>query len=354
MNSPYADLPAGAFWRTGVVDQRPGAIENLYQKKFAIEKATRTAAAGSCFAQHISRHLRERGFAVLDMEPPPIGLAGEAAANFGYGLYSARYGNIYTSRQLLQLAQEAFGEFTPVDAIWQKEGRYYDALRPSVEPTGLSSPEHVRDHRRHHLGKVRELILTADLFVFTLGLTEAWIHAPSGTIYPTAPGTIAGQYDANVHRFQNLGFMDVYSDLTAFFELANSKNGNLRFLLTVSPVPLTATASGDHVLAATIYSKSVLRAVAGQLAQERENVDYFPSYEIITSSLAAGQYFEPNLRSVRPEGVAAAMRAFFAQHDISPAAQQNGSHKKKAKSPKSGASKDDVVCEDVLLDAFAP
>ena len=37
----------------------------------------------------------------------------------------------------------------------------------------------------------------------------------------------------------------------------------LRILLTVSPVPLTATAGDDHVLLATTYSKSVLRAGRG-------------------------------------------------------------------------------------------
>ena len=39
-------------------------------------------------------------------------------------------------------------------------------------------------------------------------------------------------------------------------------NPKARLVLTVSPVPLAATASGSHVLPATIYSKSVLRAAA--------------------------------------------------------------------------------------------
>jgi hypothetical protein len=94
-----------------------------------------------------------------------------------------------------------------------------------------------------------------------------------------------------------------------------SLNPAVRFLLTVSPVPLTATASSDHVLTATTYSKSVLRAVAGQLTQEHADIDYFPSYELIASHWSGGAFFDLNLRTVTSDGVEAAMRLFFSQHD---------------------------------------
>jgi len=137
-------------------------------------------------------------------------------------------------------------------------------------------------------------------------------------------------------------------------DMAERANPDIRFLLTVSPVPLTATASGEHVLAATIYSKSVLRAVAGQLFHERANVEYFPSYEIITSSLSRGAYFESNLRSVRADGVKAAMDTFFAQHDQGDAL-QIGAGKKSA--PIVEINNDDeedaLACEEEILDSFA-
>jgi hypothetical protein len=132
----------------------------------------------------------------------------------------------------------------------------------------------------------------------------------------------------------------------------------MRFLLTVSPVPLTATASGEHVLSATTYSKSVLRAVAGQLFSERENVDYFPSYEIITGSLSGAKYFEPNLRSVRAEGVEAAMNTFFAVHDPggSPMALEGDvpvTTRTARHTDSDDEETDDVICEEALLEAFS-
>jgi hypothetical protein len=353
MKSPYDSLPQEAYWRTGVVGKTAQTIQGLYRKKFPITRATRIATAGSCFAQHIGRHLRAANFSVIDTEPAPPGLATEIAAKFGYGMYSARYSNIYTARQLLQIAQEASGTFSPADAAWRRDGRYFDALRPAVEPNGLSTADSVREHRAHHLRQVLSVIRSAELFVFTLGLTEAWTHAPSGTVYPTAPGTIAGNYDPAVHRFHNFTFQEIYSDLSAFFELAKAQNPDMRFLLTVSPVPLTATASGEHVLSATTYSKSVLRAVAGQLHHERQDVDYFPSYEIITGSLSRAEYFESNLRSVRPEGVEVVMRTFFSEHGISSDLPNGPSDSKESSDTSKEKSREDVICEDILLDAFA-
>jgi len=173
MTSPYAGLPPRSYWSRGVRDQERGFIEDLYRKRFNIDQTTRVATAGSCFAQHIGRHLRRRGFSVIDAEPGPNGLSREERAAFGYGLFSARYANVYTAQQMLQLAREALGEWTPTNIVWTKDGRYFDALRPSVEPAGLTSAEELFAHRRDHLGRVRNVLEQAEVFVFTLGLTEA-------------------------------------------------------------------------------------------------------------------------------------------------------------------------------------
>jgi hypothetical protein len=343
-NSPYADLPPSRFWRTGVSEQSPQTINDIYRKKFEIAPTDRIATAGSCFAQHISRQMKRRGYRVLDVEPPPPGLHGAEATRYGYDLYSARYGNVYHIRQMLQLALEATGARQPADCIWEKDGRYYDAMRPSVEPDGLDSPEEVALLRANHLRRVEELLRTVDIFVFTFGLTEAWIHRESATVYPVAPGTIAGAFDPSVHAFKNFGFAEVYADFLDFRALLKSFNPEIRFLVTVSPVPLTATACPEHVLPATTYSKSVLRAVAGQLFQDLEDVDYFPSYELIATPFSRGAFFHDNLRSVTDEGVANAMRVFFSEHS-SAALLPADPHALIT-------SAEELVCEEILLEAF--
>ncbi|GLS86077.1 hypothetical protein GCM10010873_10510 [Cypionkella aquatica] len=311
--SPYQGLGARAYWRTGYAEtDYPPA--DIYRAKWALSKDDKIVTAGSCFAQHVGRALRKNGFNVQDGEPAPSHIPADDLTTYGYGMYSARYGNIYTTRQLRQLLDEAWGDAPAFDAIWQKDGRFYDALRPNIEPNGFASEADVRTARAEHLAKVRAVFTAADVFIFTLGLTEAWFHKPSGQVYPTAPGTIAGKFDDKIHGFVNFRLAEVRADLVAALTRLKALNPNLRVLLTVSPVPLTATASDAHVLAATTYSKSVLRACTGELYADFPEVDYFPSYEIVTSSKAGAAFFEPNLRSVTEAGVARVMAVITAAH----------------------------------------
>lgn len=309
---PYRDLPQAAYWKSAISERHVGDIDHLWEP-LPLRRTDRIATAGSCFAQHIGNRLQQRGADFLDMEPAPAAIftTQAEARKFGFGVYSCRYGNVYTSRQLLQLAEEAFEERTPKECIWRKGNRFFDALRPSVDPVGQSSEDDVRRLRATHLDKVRRMFCELDLFVFTLGLTEGWSSVSDGTFYPSAPGTICGEFDSQKYRFHNLRHQEVLADLHAFWARLKAVNTRARMLLTVSPVPLTATASGHHVLPASTYSKSVLRAVAGELADSTPGIYYFPSFEIISSHPFRAAFYDPNLRTVNAFGVDFVMSHFF-------------------------------------------
>jgi hypothetical protein len=315
MAHPYADLPDRSFWKSAVADVHPLELRGLYSKRFEITRKTRVACAGSCFAQHIGRQLKRRGFNYLDLEPAPEMLAEDQRMAYGYGLYSARFGNVYTARQLLQLFQQAFGTFTPAVQVWRDKDRFYDPFRPSIEKNGFSSAKEVLMLReRQHLPAVRRMFQKAEVLVFTLGLTEAWMDREDGAVYPVCPGTVAGRFDPDRHMFKNFRFGEIVADLTTLLDALKAINPGLKVLLTVSPVPLTATATDRHVLTATTYSKSVLRAVAGELYEAHDHVDYFPSYEIVTAPSNRGMFFRPNMREVAPAGVDYVMSHFFSEH----------------------------------------
>jgi hypothetical protein len=322
--TPYSDLAETAFWRAAVAERHPYDLSAL-SAPLLFSARDRIATAGSCFAQHIGNQLRRRGARYVDLEPLPAGLPPEDAARFGYGLFSCRYGNVYTTRQLLQLLQEALGKRTPVERVWLRDGRFYDALRPSVDPVGHDSEDDVLLLRRVHLKRVKALLSSMDVFVFTLGLTEAWVSRTDFTVYPTAPGAIAGTWNSEKYKFVNFRYFDVMNDLKASLEILRSFNPKLRVILTVSPVPIKATASGDHVLVANTQSKSTLRAVAGDLAAEDRTVAYFPSYELIVSHSMRGMFFNPDLRTVNPGGVDYVMSKFFA--DVLKPQPANGAEK---------------------------
>lgn len=350
--SPYENLPPRAFWKTGVAGRPAGDPGDLYRPRFPIARKDRVVTAGSCFAQHVGRTLKSAGFNVLDAEPLPASMPQPVAQRHGYGLYSARYGNIYTARQLRQLSEEAAGRALACP-VWEKGGRFYDAQRPNADPEGLESGASVLRHRAHHLARVHEVFGQADVFVFTFGLTETWEHISSGTVYPTAPGTIAGTFDREVFGFRNLDYAETLADFRAFRADMKRRNPEMRFLVTVSPVPLTATATEDHVEVATCHSKSVLRAVCGTLVRDHDDIDYFPSYEVITSQTARGGNYEDNMRNVAPHGVETAMRLFLSAHGVAWPASKPPEKKAKGQKRRKKSNRAGEVCEEALLEAFA-
>lgn len=347
--NPYKELPKSAFWRSGVTEENPHEINNIYKKKFNIKPNTKIATAGSCFGQYVGKHLKKGGYKVIDEEQAPPGLSDEAQQKYGFSMYSARYGNIYTVKQLLQLAQEVAGERKPENYIWQKNGKYFDALRPAVEPEGHDTEQEVIEHRDFHIEKVKNVFTKMNLFIFTLGLTEMWLHKESGTVYPTAPGTICGEFDKNIYEFKNAKFKEIKNDFKKFQNTVKKirSNKSFKIILTVSPVPLTATASGKHVLVSTVHSKSILRAVAGQLSTINKNIDYFPSYEIVNNPRLQASAFKENLRSVRDETVQMVMQYFSKEH---PPIQKKKEVEKNLKNNNENI--EDIQCEEALLEAF--
>ncbi|MFC7702800.1 GSCFA domain-containing protein [Plastorhodobacter daqingensis] len=336
---PYSNLPASSYWKR-CLRSDDFRLNDLYQPRFQIGAQDAIATAGSCFAQRIGQELRHATVDFLDLEPPPPGMSHATAQSFGFGIYSARYGNIYTPRQLLQLVEDVLATRIRPEAVWESRGAWFDGLRPQIEPGGFASADELVGIRVSHLDRVRQMIEKATVFFFTLGLTECWAHAETGTVFPVCPSVVPGVFDPELHRFRNLRTAEVIADLEAFMAAARQINPGLRFLFTVSPVPLVATATGGHVLAATTRSKSVLRAAVAEVVDSDSGCDYFPSYELATTHPILRDTFCDDRRSVRPEIVRMIMDMFFAAHpgcariDI-PA----------------GEDEMDAFCDELLLDA---
>jgi hypothetical protein len=311
MNNPYQTLPDTAFWSRAVTALPPEAVNPAISAPFSILPTDAVMTAGSCFAQYIGPMLRAIGFNFLLTEAAhPLFTATDAQA-FNYGVFTARYGNIYTARQLLQLFHRAYGNFHPEEDVWAGEGAWVDPFRPQIQPGGFLSYREYQLDRTRHFAALRRAFESVGVFVFTLGLTEAWVSRIDGAVYPLCPGVSGGVFDPARHAFHNFTVSETVADMTDFIDALRQKNPQARIIVTVSPVPLAATARADtHVLPATIYSKSVLRVAAEMLTQARPGVAYFPAYEIITGRYDAGTYFAGDRRSVSPPGVAQVMRAF--------------------------------------------
>jgi hypothetical protein len=308
MRTPYSNLPDHHFWRRSIASVEAHRVDPVVRTRFRIAPTDRIATAGSCFAQHIARRLQAIGDYYLVAEDGAHLPAADRAAR-QYGLFSARYGNIYTAAQLWQLWREAYGEWAPEDGVWPgRDGDWVDPFRPAVET--FASPAAVAADRAEHLAAVRRLFESCNILVFTLGLTEAWRSRRDGAVYPLAPGVAGGIYDPDAFGFVNYTAAEVEEDLGRFLAAVRQRNPQLRVILTVSPVPLAATFEDRSVLVSTTYSKAALRVAAEAMIRRFDWVDYFPSYEIITGSPTGGLYYAPDDREVNPLGVAHVMRLF--------------------------------------------
>ncbi len=349
---PYVVAPRTAFWSRAVA--RGWSADDVFAGDTPlIRPEDRVASAGSCFAANVVPYLEGAGFTYLRAEPPHPFFTDIAPEPFGYEKFSAAYGNIYTARQLLQLVQRSTGDFTPREDRWATPDGIVDPFRPGLRYLAKTEREFAL-LTAQHLGHVRRMIEDATVFVFTLGLTEAWVCEDDGAVFPACPGTVAGTFDPERHVFRNFTAAEVAADLRDAIAAMRALNPALRVVLTVSPVPLVATATEAHVLAATTYSKSVLRVAAGEVASNLREVAYFPAYEIVTGPQAPSGFFAADRRNVSEAGIRAVMGALLSACGRAlPAAA--GASSRAAASPDAVAALSRAVdaaeCEEAMADA---
>ncbi|MDR6353539.1 hypothetical protein Q3H58_000210 [Pseudomonas psychrotolerans] len=209
VSNPYTNLPKWNFWRNAVEGVRSaGLVENIWTPKFGIGRDDLVVTAGSCFAQHISRYLKSSGFSWVDSEPAPDSMDDEEKRTQGYGVFSFRTGNIYTPTLLEQWIDFALGKRSSEESeYFFDNGLFFDLLRPALNPGGYASLQDAVVARDKTLECMRRSLASANTFIFTLGLTEAWLHK-CGTIYPVCPGTIKGDFNPDLHYFHNYDYSE--------------------------------------------------------------------------------------------------------------------------------------------------
>lgn len=154
MTHPYQNLPPDQYWSSAMSEQAPGLLCPTRPTGPRLMRDTKVATLGSCFAQQIGRALQSNGFRFYQTESPPDWMSANYAHQLQYGLYSARYGNVYTPRQAVQLFTRAFGQFVPVASVWSSEdgsSSVIDPFRPGVQPGGFKSEAGLLKDRERHL-----------------------------------------------------------------------------------------------------------------------------------------------------------------------------------------------------------
>ncbi len=111
-------------------------------------------------------------------------------------------------------------------------------------------------------------------------------------------------YVANCHKMPNnlfekdlLSVKDICKSFAILHQELKEINQNLRIILTVSPVRHTKDGMAENQV-----SKSILRAACHYLTTDYQDVEYFPSYEIMMDDLRDYRFYKPDM--IHPSEVA--------------------------------------------------
>ncbi len=272
-------------------------------------------AMGSCFAVEVRKALKAAGFPVY---PDYASVQYDDGHEFFAGIpYKDEMPAHYDTFSMRQEFEAALGIWTDrPSGFWavddgRKINHVLKSPRVMQDPhrklTYAVSADRLTDLAGRIDAAVREGIEKSRVLVITLGLTDVWQHKVTGRYLARPPNTGLGG-GKNMATFKASTFIENYENTKAIISHVGARFPDKHFVLSVSPVRLEKTYREMDVGTANLESKSILRAVAGQIAAEHpEQVTYFPSYEIAMGMLGAitgtGKVFEPDGRHVRPDFV---------------------------------------------------
>jgi hypothetical protein len=262
----------------------PGGVERFVLLGWAppapvIDKRSAVLAFGSCFAAHISDHLHDRGYHVLgrnlDLDAHII--------RFGEGMV-----NSFAIRQQLEWALA--GKEMP-DGLWVSEHKDVCPVDPAIQ------------------AQTRQIILAADAFIFTLGVSEVWYDKRNGEVlWRAVPSPL---FDDSIHGFRVSTTAENYENLSRIRQLIRDIKPTAPIIFTLSPVPLMATFRPISCVTASSVSKAILRVSIDELMRTfsgDSQLLYFPSYEIVKDCVI-DPYLDDN-RHPKAEVVSFVMETF--------------------------------------------
>ena len=277
--------------------------------KFKFAREDKFYAIGSCFARGIENALSAHGVTVESMAPEFAKLQPVNKEVTGLG-FTNKY-NTFSILNELRWALDREAAF-PIDSIFQvTENTWFDPhCTPTLELVGFSETL----NRRALVQTVAKRVARCRGLIITLGLVEVWRDSKTGVYTNSTPIRSVLDAEPNRYEFHVTSFVENWDSLEAIHALLTRfGHPDLRIVITVSPVPLMATFSNMDVVVANSYGKSLLRTVAQEWAAAHQNVDYFPSYEIVQNSDREAAW-EADLRHVTGSTVQHIMDLFIQEY----------------------------------------
>ncbi len=269
---------------------------------FRFDRSAPIYAVGSCFARNVELSLEERGFNVASLPQPDSPLSQVAG---GRSLFN-KYAPHAIEQELSWALHPDVTHPGDLAFLRLKEDEYLDPHFGGSHIVPLPELQALRAAYNTHIQGIKQ----CPVLIITLGLVECWYDKELDLYLNLAPPHAAIAAYPGRFEFRVLDYAEVLESLERSYGLLQRfGHPELKLLVTVSPVPLARTFRDDDVLQASCYSKSVLRAAVEVFRLNKENVAYFPSYEIVTLADRAVAWGNADYRHVNPNMVARVMQA---------------------------------------------
>jgi hypothetical protein len=301
----WHENPTARWYKKGVAPDEPGgtfAFQRLREPLFTptikpgfkLQRGHKFFAIGSCFARGIEQALVNRKMDVLSAAPEFAALQTVSTNVTALG-FTNKY-NTFSIDNELQWALNPEAE-CPHESIVDLGGNVF--CDPHITPMLPLADEKETWRRRSLINMVNQRVVQCRVVIITLGLIEAWRDTITDTFINTTPISEVFRRYPDRYEFHVTDFSQNLTNLEKIHALLERfGHPDIQIVVTVSPVPLMATFSGQDVVVANTYAKSLLRAVAQEWAAKHNNVHYFPSYEICQNSERA-VVWEEDLRHVK-------------------------------------------------------
>lgn len=237
-------------------------IINISPHSNKIDHLSKMVAVGSCFATMLGRRLKDRK----------------------YDLLVNAFGTIFNPVSIFSLIEDSLIDAEPSkeEFICYQDRYIHYKYHSSISAD--SKEELISQIKEIHQITKSYLIEATHLFI-TLGTAHVYEHKE------------LQQLVANCHKQPSALFTKRLLDLAemeASFENLYHRlielNPQINIILTVSPVRHTKDGIPENQL-----SKSILRVLVNQLVQKWENVNYFPSYELMMDDLRDYRFYKEDL-----------------------------------------------------------
>jgi hypothetical protein len=294
---------------TAAARLQSGELSLHHSPAFSLQTAASWFCVGSCFARNVEDALIDRGKSVLSVTTDFDRFA-MAESMPGQPHHCTNKYNVFS---MVQSLRWAFGlEAFPEDAIVKMDGDHWLDVH-SHHALGMLDRATTLELRGMH-NVLTSRIQDADVLIVTLGLVETWVDRLTGLYLNSTPSRRLVELYPD--RFQ-FSVTNHSHNLEAVRTLRTivGQHSEARIVVTVSPVPLRATFTGRDVIVANSYSKSVLRSVAQEWVDTDPTIDYFPAFEIVTSTDLDEAYLGDR-NHVHPSTVSRVISYFLARYGV--------------------------------------